>query len=447
MIYELKDYKEFQKEPICLAVFNRKGGTGKSIASSSLAKTYANAGFKVLVIDDDPQQSLTNNCGINTSIEFTPIIGKKNISLIAKDYRERNETIKDYQLDDLFGKATPLELAHSEYTGYHDLIQNIFENLPITKADLEKAIITPTYRVPKYIGQKTLEEMSKAEFDEVPYGFDLIPSSEEVTDDELYFITGPKIAVPQSQVLKTIVNAIKRYCDYDIILIDCPPSLGIMSINAIVASDGVILVGMPDKQSLHSLAKTKMNFRDIKRLMPEHNGILGFVLNAVSPRNLVSPIMEYYIKNELNIRFFNNIIPQSTKAQQSATANMVFVDMDKKAEKIFEGLAAEILQAYYDNVAWETYRNGLYQQVYEQLKNDPKVIEKLKPSVNEQVQNTIETYKDRQFTENGREQLYNYFLDKELKDYIVEKYDNGELWEKRKNSLHYDIKKGVYTDE
>lgn len=436
---DLQEFKSVIKKPVVLAISQRKGGVGKTTCTLSLAKTYADAGYNVLVWDSDPQQSSTNILGVNSNIANDPMINMKNIATLSKEYRE--EVKSDYVLDDLFGYETEIEQSKSERTGLHDLISNIIEGYPLTKEDIDKAIITPTYEERSLRFENGKMSVSNVDSVSVSYGFDLLPASEELTDDEL-FLSSRDLGISKISIFKTIAEAIKVHKDYDVILIDCPPSLGLFSLNSIFASDGSILIGMPDKQSLHSLAKTKKNFRDLKQLDPNQKGILGFVLNACPNRNLVKPIMEHAVKEELGIKFFDTVIPQSVKAQQSSTSNAIFSDVDKKAKEAFINLAREIMQAYLDNEEWEAYRNSEYLKTYESIKANPELMDKLSNKAENIIKDelserniSLEEFKK---SSDKYERLFNSRLDKVINQYIVDEYEKGNLWERRRNKAYFE---------
>ena len=124
-------FEKIHPKPVVLAIGNRKGGTGKSTVSLNLAYTYSQMGFKTLLIDADPQQSATNLLGYNRTMKNDPEISINEIGVRSMEAREDN--LKPYELDDLFGTITQFELMDSDYKGQHDLITNVREGIPLSK--------------------------------------------------------------------------------------------------------------------------------------------------------------------------------------------------------------------------------------------------------------------------------------------------------------------------
>lgn len=424
------------KEPIALAFFNRKGGTGKSLTSLSLAYTAAKR-CRVLLIDADPQQSATNLLGYNLMVKNIPEVTLKNISEVS--HFIRNHEDEPYVIDDLFGEPTDIELILSENAGLHELIDDIVNGRSITKEQIQKQIVTPTFSKETVNknkkGRLDLDTLATATIKREPYGFDLLPSSEELTDDELYLLSMNNNTA-KSTILKQIIAAIKQFNLYDLIIIDCPPSLDLMAINALTGADASIVVCVPDEQSIFSLSKTKKNFRDMKQFDKEQKGILGVVMNMVNKRTLIKDIIGNKITDQLGLYLFKQSIPFSVNASKANSVGLLYPQMDRNVLSLFDSLLDEILQRYEIHSAWESFRNTSVLNTKEKISHEEStyaaIIEKAKESLKK-------TLSDRgiemaSIPKEKLSQLLQRFIDDELTETIRHQFTKGNLWEPLKSN-------------
>lgn len=383
-----------------ISFYNRKGGTGKSTVSLATAYYFANNDIeklKVLYIDADPQASGSQLLGINKSVSDDPVIFMRTLSSVSKKIREEN-SLAPYVIDDLLGEPTDAEKAVSEHSGLFDLMNLVVDNIAITKEDLDNAILPAQYKREKKALEIrneakekniSIDEVKKVEI--VNYGFDILPSSEEMTDAELSLSADAKLT-NRTVIFKKIVQAIKKQMDYDLILIDCPPSLGMVSINAINAADGTLIIGMPDEQSILSIAKVKKNFRDMCKLDESQKGILGFLMNNVSKGNPVAPIITHKIKNELNLYCFENEIPKSANATKANSAGLIYLHIDQKSKEAYKNFVHELLLRYRANTDWKEIRNLDVEKanniIQTELK-DPAIMERIKDEAKIELLNSL----------------------------------------------------------
>ena len=364
-------------ETICLAFFNRKGGTGKSCTSISLAWTYAQKGYKTLIIDMDGQGSSSNVLGFNRSVKNVPEISMKNINKISRELRKERfgqEQEEEYVVDDLFGEPKNIEMVSSEYTGCYDLLECVINGVPLDEKTIMSAIVTPKYKVPlPTTGESrdalTLEDLTSPEESLVEMNFSLLPSSDELVDIEMYMLANNGVK-DKAYILKKVIDAIKKLKVFDLILLDVGPSLGFLSLNAITAADGSIICSTLDQQSIFSICKAKRNFRDIKRLDPNQTGILGVLLTIDEPRAVIRPIILDKIKNTLNLYLFHNTVPRSTNAPKAMTVGIAFPQIDGKARVAYDNIADEILERYKVVKAWEKHRGEIVEKRIEEIKKD-----------------------------------------------------------------------------
>lgn len=295
-----------------IAIINQKGGVGKTTTTANLAYAFSQKGKKVLVIDYDSQASLTNclNVGLRENETYRGIY-----EMMEWDLR----------------KILPEE---DEF-----LASCTFEEL------CEKCICQPTY-----MGRETRLEKNLRRVVEVEkkFGFDLLPSHIALADYELEVTRSNRGDVGFR--LYNVIQQIKAVKEYDYILIDCPPSLGIMSMNAIAAAtDGILIPTNLDLMSTRGVENLIEKIAEVQEMLNlvtkgkiTHMGIIGVVLNLYSERRTIDKTVENNLEKFYPIVTFKSQIPESAKAKTAVYSGLLFSHVLPKAEHAYQALAEEI---------------------------------------------------------------------------------------------------------
>ena len=172
-------------------------------------------------------------------------------------------------------------------------------------------------------------------------GMDLMPANIELSGIEIRLVT----EMGRERVLKSYIDSIKD--KYDYILIDCMPSLGMMTFNALCASNSVIIPSQPEFLSAKGLEQLLGTIARVKRRMNPELNIEGILLTMTDNRTrlhrgLVSLIRQSYGKNPT---VFNTTIPISVKAKEStAEGKSIFEhDGNGKVAEAYEKFTKEVL--------------------------------------------------------------------------------------------------------
>ncbi len=254
-----------------IAITNQKGGVGKTTTTVNLGVGLAKQGKRVLLIDADPQGSLT-------------------ISLGERNPDQLSETLSDVMECIINDKSLP-------------------ENFGLLRSS---------------------------------EGVDLMPANIELSGTEVGLFN----VMSREYVLKSYIDSVSK--NYDYILIDCMPSLGMMTINALAAADRVIIPSQPSflstkglNQLMHSVAKVK---RQINPRLNIDGILLTMVDNRTNNAKAISTALRAAVSDR--VRVFDTQIPFSVRAAESAQEGQSIFAYDKggKVAAAYEAVTKEVLE-------------------------------------------------------------------------------------------------------
>ncbi|MBB5266295.1 chromosome partitioning protein [Catenibacillus scindens] len=173
-------------------------------------------------------------------------------------------------------------------------------------------------------------------------GVDLIPSNIELSGLEVRLIN----ALSRESVLKTYVNEVKR--DYDFVLIDCMPSLGMITINSLAAADSVVIPTQPHYLSAKGLELLLRTVSKVRRQINPRLRIDGILMTMVMPRTNISKDIIASVKSAYGqkIRVFDTQIPHSVRAVEATAEGKSIFAYDKggKVAAAYEQFAKEVVE-------------------------------------------------------------------------------------------------------
>ena len=144
--------------------------------------------------------------------------------------------------------------------------------------------------------------------------------------------------------LKKILDPIKE--QYDYIIIDCPPSVGMLTINALVASDSAIIPVQCEYFSLEGLSQVMDVIDLVRQRMNTSLKIEGILFTMYDGRTKLAQDVVKEVKNLLNEHIFNTLIPRNVRLAEAPSNGMTIFSYDSASSgaESYRKLAAEILE-------------------------------------------------------------------------------------------------------
>lgn len=170
-------------------------------------------------------------------------------------------------------------------------------------------------------------------------GLDIVPSHINLVGAEIEMLTVPK----REQVLKNILEPIRE--DYDYILIDCSPSLGLITVNALTAAASVIIPVQCEYFALEGIGKLLHTIKIIKSKLNPGLEIEGFLLTMYDNRLRLANQIYDEVKRHFHELVFKTVIQRNVKLSESPSHGLpvILYDADAIGSKNHLALAKEIV--------------------------------------------------------------------------------------------------------
>ena len=247
-----------------VAVFNQKGGVGKTTTNINLTTALSMEGYRILVIDIDPQGNTSSGFGIEKS-----------------------------------------NLERSVYNGI------------IHGDDLKQIILTTSYE-----------------------NLHILPSHQDLAGAEIELIN-----LPQRELrLKSCIENVKVYYDY--IFIDCPPSLGLLTINALAMANSVLIPIQCEFYALEGVSQLMNTISLVKQGLNSELEIEGVLMTMFDSRTNLSNQVVDEVVDYFKDKVYETMIPRNIRLAEAPSYGQTIFEYanSSKGAKAYRALAKEFIQ-------------------------------------------------------------------------------------------------------
>ncbi|MDG1448294.1 MAG: ParA family protein [Ascidiaceihabitans sp.] len=253
--------------PKIIAVANQKGGVGKTTTTINLSAALAEAGYRVLVVDLDPQGNASTGLGI--------------------------------------------EQSERELTTYELLLEDI----------ALKEVIQAT----------SIEDLA------------IIPATVDLSSADLELVSNEKRSFLLHDALRQ--TQMDEF-EFDFILIDCPPSLNLLTVNAMIAAHTVLVPLQSEFFALEGLSQLMLTIREVRQSGNTELRIEGVVLTMYDKRNNLSQQVEQDARDNLGELVFETVIPRNVRLSEAPSFAMPVLTYDptSKGAIAYRALAQELIE-------------------------------------------------------------------------------------------------------
>jgi len=168
----------------------------------------------------------------------------------------------------------------------------------------------------------------------------LIPSSQELSGIDSIIMSDKK----REYRLKEKLGVIKD--DYDFIIVDCPPSLGLLTINALTAADSTLIPVQCEYYALEGLTQLLNTIRIVQKRLNPDLAIEGVLLTMLDPRTRLGKDIIDDVRRYFKEKVFNTIIPRLVRLSEAPShgKSIIEYDLTSKGSKYYIDLAQEVVK-------------------------------------------------------------------------------------------------------
>lgn len=174
-----------------------------------------------------------------------------------------------------------------------------------------------------------------------PGGFRLLPSNQDLTAAEVRLLT---MTVGRETKLRNALVPLRE--SYDVILIDCPPALNMLTVNALVAADSVLIPMQCEYYALEGLSALLATIEQIRAAANQHLGLEGILRTMFDPRNNLANEVSAQLIMHFGDKVFRTVIPRNIRLAEAPSFGkpVLFHDKESRGALAYLALAGEMIR-------------------------------------------------------------------------------------------------------
>ncbi len=170
-------------------------------------------------------------------------------------------------------------------------------------------------------------------------GVDLLPATGALAGAQVELNSLPDRELRLREVL------LPARSSYDFVIIDCPPSLGVLTINALAAADHMLVPVQCEYLPLEGLGQLLETWKMVRRHLNPRLGLLGILLTMYDPRNTLSNQVVQQVRNRFPTVAFRSVIPRSVRLAEAPSHGQPILAYDpgSRGAQAYAALAEEVM--------------------------------------------------------------------------------------------------------
>jgi len=168
---------------------------------------------------------------------------------------------------------------------------------------------------------------------------DLAPSNTQLVGAELELVS----VFARENRLANAIEALRN--DYDYVVIDCPPSLNLLTINALTAADGVVVPVQCEYYAMEGLSELVKTIQLVQEHLNPRLQIEGIILTMYDTRNNLARQVASEVRNFFGEKVYESVVPRNVKLSESPShgKSIILYDVHSKGAKSYLEVTAELL--------------------------------------------------------------------------------------------------------